>query len=493
MSATAFLFPGQGAFVGGVIAEAALVYPAIRRTLDIVEEVANRRFGRSLLKLLNDPAVTAEDLLVSDPALLQLGVFTLSVAAFEMLQSEGIRPDVLIGHSLGEIAALTCAQVFTLRQGAEVVCDRIEALGAAPHDGCMAALSASPERVRALIAQAVPPSMAQLPSMPTIAVENHDSQTVISGGEQAVALVLKACSEAGISAQRLNAPHGFHHSSLAEAATRFESALQRYPAGLPEVRVHSPILGRPYNDDDRFDRLLARHLVMPVAFSAALRTLRAEGLTRIVECGALNSLGKIAIRVLGPGSVQVFSTFEQHTPVLQNLRKFTQLQRQEPLMTASLPSSAVFADFESFWNERSPFLMTQIKNEFLRFVEAEHARHMAAQPQVNASAPAAVPQPAAAAPKASAAIPRDQLFAQLVAIYAEAMEYPTEVFTEAIELEAELGIDSVKQTEIIGRISSAYGLPPLPATFRSGDFKTMGQIVDFVFSMQNQAAVAVQG
>ena len=54
------------------------------------------------------------------------------------------------------------------------------------------------------------------------------------------------------------------------------------------------------------------------------------------------------------------------------------------------------------------------------------------------------------------------VFAELVAVYAEAMEYPPEVFTETVELEAELGIDSVKQTEIMGRLSDTYGLPKLP-------------------------------
>jgi acyl carrier protein len=77
-----------------------------------------------------------------------------------------------------------------------------------------------------------------------------------------------------------------------------------------------------------------------------------------------------------------------------------------------------------------------------------------------------------------------------VAAYAEAMEYPSEVFTETVELEGELGIDSVKQTEILGRIRETYKLPMLPANVRISDFKTMGQIVDLVFANQGKAAAA---
>src|SRR5262249_5280479 len=93
----------------------------------------------------------------------------------------------------------------------------------------------------------------------------------------------------------------------------------------------------------------------------------------------------------------------------------------------------------------------------------------------------------------SAAAPasRAELFTELVAIYAEAMEYPPEVFTETVELEAELGIDSVKQTEIMGRIGELYALPRLPANVRISDFKTMGQVADIVFANQGKAALAV--
>ncbi|WP_010110850.1 acyl carrier protein, partial [Burkholderia oklahomensis] len=108
-----------------------------------------------------------------------------------------------------------------------------------------------------------------------------------------------------------------------------------------------------------------------------------------------------------------------------------------------------------------------------------------------AQAPAVPVAAAAPAAAPTAPVPRDRLFTELVAIYAEAMEYPVEVFTETVELEAELGIDSVKQTEIIQRISARYGLPPLPANFRAGDFKAMGQIVDFVHEHQGKAAALV--
>jgi acyl carrier protein len=152
-----------------------------------------------------------------------------------------------------------------------------------------------------------------------------------------------------------------------------------------------------------------------------------------------------------------------------------------------------FPDFEAFWAERSPFMIELIKSEFVSFLLQRHIQWTpvemtASPPFVQPAPPLAQPLPAEAAPVTR--LGRDRLFSELVAVYAEAMEYPPEVFTETVELEAELGIDSVKQTEILGRIREAYKLPRLPANVRINDFKTMGQIVDLVFANQGKAAAA---
>jgi acyl carrier protein len=151
-----------------------------------------------------------------------------------------------------------------------------------------------------------------------------------------------------------------------------------------------------------------------------------------------------------------------------------------------------FPDFEAFWAERSPFMIELIKSEFVSFLLQRHIQwtpvEITASPPMQPAPPLAQPPPAEAAPVTR--LGRDRLFSELVAAYAEAMEYPPEVFTETVELEAELGIDSVKQTEILGRIREAYKLPRLPANVRINDFKTMGQIVDLVFANQGKAAAA---
>lgn len=498
MAKTVMIFPGQGAFYTGALQNVRLVYPAVDALLKIVERVALRRLGRSLIETIWDEKNSLTSLVKSDPNMLQLAIYTISVAAYEVLHTESIVPDVLVGHSFGEIAALTCAGVYTSEQGAEIVCDRIESMATASSSGGrMAAISASPEKVTAIL-QAFIAGRPPLPpaSALTIAVENHDTQVVVSGAGSEIEAFLAYCAEQKISATPLHSPYAFHHPGLNPAASVFAARLATRHSGPLRCAVYSPILGRYYQDNDDFGMCLARHLVLPVKFRDAVRFLRDDGASAHIECGALDALSKIIIRVLGPANAKVFPTFTQKTDELTHVRRIVHYFNEGNNMNTRVPAEVLMPEFEAFWNERSPIIMSQIKAEFIRFLEQEQVRrapHTASQPvaAVMPVAQAAALSPSNAVPTnaAPAVIPRAQLFGELVNLYAEAMEYPPEVFSEVVELEAELGIDSVKQTEIIGRISALYHLPPLPANFRSGDFKTMGQIVDFVFAHQGKAGV----
>jgi acyl carrier protein len=85
-------------------------------------------------------------------------------------------------------------------------------------------------------------------------------------------------------------------------------------------------------------------------------------------------------------------------------------------------------------------------------------------------------------------LPRAALQAEIIALFAQAMEYPPEVFSEDIDLEAELGIDSVKQMELLSKLESRYQLPPRPESFRLSDYGTLRKITDFMHAAIAAAA-----
>ncbi|AOI65313.1 acyl transferase [Burkholderia territorii] len=509
----AFLFPGQGAFYAGALRQLAREHRSARQTLDTLDAVASARLGRPLTGALWRDDAGLDVWLREAPDLLQLGIYGVSVAMFGVLHAHGVKPDVLIGHSFGEIAALVCGGMYSIEQGAHIVCDRIASLqAAAPADGMMAAISAGADVTRELIdASAVAHAVRNV----CVAVENHPSQTVVSGARDALEHFVAACAARGVAAQTLRSPYGFHHPDLAGAREQFAARLAAYRHGPLAIPVYSPILGRRYSGADDPGARLASHFVLPVRFADAIRAAHADGIGRYVECGALNALARIVVRIAGPGTVRTFggpSNAIEESSVVTTITRYFQ---EDNIMKDDIRIGNSGSGFDAFWHARGPHIVDWLKGELRHAFDMANAAPAAAAPAAASTVAAFAPQAepiAASAPRLAAVaaptltavpapsaphdphtaakpahVPRERLFAELVDIYAEAMEYPAEVFSETIELEAELGIDSVKQTEIIQRITARYALPPLPANFRSGDFKAMGQIVDFVYENQGKA------
>ncbi|MFC5665030.1 acyl carrier protein [Kitasatospora misakiensis] len=151
-------------------------------------------------------------------------------------------------------------------------------------------------------------------------------------------------------------------------------------------------------------------------------------------------------------------------------------------LRAALLSDVPAEDFEAFWNGRGVDVRAFAREAYLTYLGAKE------EPSVNGSANgAAQPVAAAAVPAAPVAAPvaavdRDTLVRQLADIYAEALEYPAEVFEEGTDLEAELGVDSVKQTELLVRVGNRYELPPRPSDVRPAAFNTLGKIADLIIA-----------
>jgi acyl transferase domain-containing protein len=218
----AMLFPGQGAWYPGVLQQAATAHPQVERVLATVDAVSRRRLGHTIAdRLWRVPAPTAEALLAESPDTVQLAIFASSVALYRWLEAEGLRPDVLMGHSFGEIAALVCAGAFTVEQGAEIVCDRTEATRLETAGGYMAAIGAGVARAESLLGVIGDPAT-------VVAGENAETQTVISGtraGMERAAAVARALN---IPFFKLNSPYPFHSPSMEPARQVFAERLRRY-------------------------------------------------------------------------------------------------------------------------------------------------------------------------------------------------------------------------------------------------------------------------
>lgn len=446
---------------------------------------------------LTGDGIDLPELLERAPGVLQMAIYSASVASALELADAGVTPAMHVGHSLGEIAALAAGGACSVADGARVVACRVRALSViSARSGFMLGVSARHETVQRLLDFLGEPEVA-------IAGVNGDSQVVLSGATKPMERAAAVLSAAGLSAARLPSPYPFHSPVLAEAVASFESSLRGIAWSPPSTPVYSPIEGRWYEPEDDFAAIVAGHLVRPFDFWSAVRRVTAEGGRFFVECGGRQTLTGIVERALSgqPGwtAVATDGAFPKGAApeAIAELAVQDRVQARDKLR-AILDGISAPDVFERFWEADGSRLFQQFRESFSRFTRngqpaggrpptpAVPAKPPAATAPATPPVPADPPPPAApaglAGPGPAGPVNRDQVFAELAQLYGAALEYPPEVFAAGTELEAELGVDSVKQTDLLGRVAKHYLLPAPAAGFRIIDYPTFGHVVELVLA-----------
>lgn len=483
----AVLFPGQGAYDMAALQAAHKEYLEVAEVFADIDKVSLEECGRSLSDVLfgsSSPSVS--DLMADEPWVSQLTILGADIAAYRILERLGFAPDVLVGHSLGEIAALVCAGGYSTADGARLVLRRVQALESLDRrDAYMAALATDPRRAQLAIELIADPALA-------IAVENHDNQTVVVGPGRSMDLLRNVVEQLGISVTRLEAAFPFHGPLLEPAVARYEKSIQDIPQRTLTARVYSPILGRYYEPDEPLAHHLAAHFVLPVHFSDALRHLYAENVRVFVECGAQETLTKFVPKTLNSGGMLAMGTFAQtetglrlHTTI-STLRSWNHL----PVVRSVADHAVAGDEFERFWAVLGPRVTEFVRDEFQRHrngtTNGARVESVPATRPVAATAPVPVPVPASNGSKT-----RESIAGEVISLYASWLEYPEEVVTEDVDLEAELGVDSVKQVALMAKVRERYGIERPPDNFRLERFGKLGALIDAVHAILDGTTPAV--
>ena len=417
-------FPGHGSQSINMFQGYLSNFPEAQQVIAQADSLYKERYGEPLSTTVN----SGKDSRLTMPTVMQPAIVTASLAMFAVLKSAGIPISMLMGHSLGEYSALIASDAITFDDGLSAVMDRAETIDSIPYSmrGAMAVVLPRSTHDMHRIKAIVTALSCQGPL--SIGIINSDKQLVISGVKALVVRVTERLAAESIESSILPIPVGFHSPVLSPVLMEFKRKLENYQWRKPNIPVISTITQGPLQDSDieHMPQLLAGQLVTPFDFRDSVTSCLSMGAKLFVDMGPKRIITNLIADQVRGGEAKVFGLDYGPNGGAKTIDRIQALQ----------------------W-----------------LYDTQESRQNAA------------PEPSTSSPHTSKVTASDLRNVLLDAI-CEVTGYPAEVISPDLDLEADLGIDSVKQMQALGTVAEQIGVQP--ESLDLSQAHTLRQIVDCI-------------
>lgn len=447
----AFMFSGQGSQYHGMLQDLVADSPAARRQL----EEADRCLREADLPTFAELAWGAPETLDEDPVTTQVAVLVADMIVYAALTEAGFEPDCVAGHSFGEIPAMVAARVMTLEAAIRVTRERARALLAASPDGGLLSVQAPPETVREL--------MVGHP----LHVTHHNApeQTVVGGRVADLERFAVVLGEHGLKSRALKVPGALHTPLVKSAQEPLRQALAKETLRPPTRLFYSNVTNDRVHEPSRFVENLVAQLTDPIRYPDLLSKMAEDGVGVFLEVGPNQVLTGLHRQSL-PEAVVASSDHPR-----RGARE--QIERAR----AALEVVGAIA------SQRPGVVKTSLHGGEVIEFDATTARKQRRRSQA-AAAPVVVHEE-----ESVPATEHDPSLARLLIDFVvDLTGYPADVISLDWDLEADLGIDSIKRAQLVGEVSEALSLQADGGQLSLDSFRTLRQILDFVQSSGHVAA-----